>query len=54
MDKIKRSQTDKQIKIIRETLGCGKETKIIPFSATTKQGRDEIYELIDSYMNGEA
>jgi GTP-binding protein len=50
LDKIKRSQTDKQIKLIRETLGCSKETVIIPFSAETKQGRDDIYAILDSII----
>lgn len=50
LDKIKRSQIDKQIKLIRETLGCGKETTIVPFSAETKQGRDEIYTILDSII----
>ena len=47
LDKIKRSQKDKNIKVIRETLGCGKETKIIPFSAVSKQGKEEIWNLIE-------
>ncbi len=47
LDKIKRSQIDKQKKLIRETLRADKETIIIPFSAETKQGRDDIYEIID-------
>lgn len=47
LDKINRSQIQKQIKLIRTTLDAGKETVIIPFSATTKQGREEIYEIID-------
>lgn len=50
LDKIKRSQIDKQKKLIRETLGASKETIIIPFSAETKQGREEIYEIIDGYL----
>ena len=33
LDKIKRSQIDKQIKIIRQGLGADKETIIVPFSA---------------------
>lgn len=47
LDKINRSQIQKQMKLIRTTLEAGKETVIIPFSATTKQGREEIYEIID-------
>ncbi|MBO5032215.1 MAG: YihA family ribosome biogenesis GTP-binding protein [Lachnospiraceae bacterium] len=49
-DKINRSQLQKQIKAIRQGLEVEKDTVIIPFSAQTKQGRDEIYELIDSMM----
>ena len=48
LDKIKRSQKDKNIKIIREKLGVTKETKIIPFSAVSKQGKEEIWDLIQS------
>ena len=50
LDKIKRSQIAKQVKLIRETLKMKSETIIIPFSAETKQGRDEIYTVIDSYI----
>ncbi len=47
LDKIKRSQLAKQLKQIRETLHAGTDIRVIPFSAETKQGREEIYELID-------
>lgn len=50
LDKIKRSQIQKQIKAIKTGLQVETDTIIIPFSATTKQGRDEIYELIDSLV----
>ena len=46
-DKIKRSQLAKQVKMIREGLGMPKEELLIPFSAETKQGRDEIWALLD-------
>lgn len=46
-DKINRSQISKQLKLIRTALGCGQETVMIPFSAQSKQGRDEIYEFIE-------
>lgn len=46
LDKIKRSQTAKQIKQIRTALEAGPETVVIPFSATTRQGREEIYEAV--------
>lgn len=49
LDKINRSQKDKHIKMIREGLGA-KDTLILPFSALSKQGRDEIWDCIESYM----
>ncbi|MBO6015270.1 MAG: YihA family ribosome biogenesis GTP-binding protein [Lachnospiraceae bacterium] len=48
MDKINRSQVQKHIKMIKTGLAVQPGTILIPFSAQTKQGRDEIYELIDS------
>ena len=50
LDKIKRSQIQKNVKAIREGLGVQPGTTIIPFSAETKQGREEIWELIDSLV----
>lgn len=52
LDKIKRSQLQKQVKLLRETLGAEKDTRIIPFSAVTKQGREEIYEIIEEILQG--
>lgn len=46
-DKINRSQLQKQLRAVRQGLNVDKDTIIIPFSAQTKQGREEIYELID-------
>lgn len=47
-DKIKRSQLQKQLKIVRQSLGADSNTIIIPFSAETKDGRDEIYKIIEA------
>lgn len=52
LDKINRSQRDKHIKMIRKGLNTVEGTPIIPFSAVSKQGRDEIWELIEFTMNG--
>lgn len=52
LDKINRSQRDKHIKMIRKGLNTVEGTPIIPFSSMTKQGRDEIWELIEFTMNG--
>lgn len=50
LDKINRSQKDKCLKIIRTALGVKGTYPIIPFSANTKQGREEIYETIDKIL----
>lgn len=52
LDKIKRSQIQKQLKLIRTVLDVVEGTPVIPFSAETKQGRDEIWELIEEFCNG--
>lgn len=54
LDKIKRSQVQKQMKLLREGLNLVPGTKIIPFSAQTKQGRDEIWEIIDAFVEAQS
>lgn len=53
LDKINRSQVPKHVKALRTGLGLPKEALLIPFSAETKQGREEIYALLDGYLNPE-
>lgn len=53
LDKIKRSQVQKQLKAIRVGLNVKPNTIMIPFSAETKQGREEIWELMDRVIAGE-
>jgi GTP-binding protein len=47
LDKINRSQIDRQVKQIRAGLQAAPGTKILPFSSETKQGRDEIWACIE-------
>jgi len=49
-DKIKRSQLTKHLNTIRTTLNLPKTPPIIPYSDHTKQGRNEIYEILGSYI----
>ena len=49
LDKINRSQIAKHIKMIEKSLCVEEGTPVVPFSAQTKQGRDEIWELIETY-----
>ena len=54
LDKIKRSQIDKQVRAVRAGLQVKPGTKILPFSAETKQGREEIWSLMDEVIGYEA
>lgn len=49
-DKIKKSAVPKHISSIQTTLGLSEDTPVIPFSALTKEGRDEIWEYIDYFV----
>ena len=52
LDKIKRSQVQKCIKILKEGMELVPGTNVIPFSSQTKQGRDEIWDMIETaYLN---
>ncbi|SHK41872.1 ribosome biogenesis GTP-binding protein YihA/YsxC [Hespellia stercorisuis] len=53
LDKLKRSQIQKNVKIVKDGLGLIPGTKVIPFSAVTKQGRDEIWKLVEENLLGE-
>lgn len=50
LDKINRSQIQKQVKLLRQGLGMDKDGILIPFSAETKQGREKIWDLIERVM----
>ncbi len=51
LDKINRSQVQKHLKRIRTGLAVKSGTVILPFSASTKQGREEIWDLIDQLLS---
>ncbi len=53
LDKIKRSQVQKQVKAVKTGLDLLPGTIVVPFSAETKQGRDDIWNLMDSIVAGE-
>lgn len=53
LDKLKRSQVQKQIKVVKEGLKLVPGTRVIPFSSVTKQGREEIWEVIESFLEQE-
>ena len=54
LDKLKRSQIDKHVKMIIQGLNLVPGTIVIPFSAETKQGRDEIWNLVETeFLNKE-
>ena len=49
-DKIKKGAVAKSVNNIRKILGAAQETPVIPFSAVSKDGKDEIWEYIDSFV----
>lgn len=49
-DKINRSQTAKQVRLICDTLQTVEGTTVIPYSALSRQGREEIYALLDEML----
>lgn len=49
-DKLKRSQIPKHVKAIKEGLKLVSGSVVIPFSAQTKQGRDEIWNLAEQLL----
>lgn len=50
LDKLKRSQVPKHVKQVKEGLGVVKGTKVLPFSALTKQGREEIWAEMETLL----
>ena len=50
LDKIKRCQIQKNVKVIKDKLQVKPGTKVIPFSSETKQGREEVWALIDELV----
>ncbi len=53
LDKINRSQKDKQLKLIRNGLGAKSDTRILPFSALSKQGLEEIWACMEEALGFE-
>lgn len=52
LDKLKRSQVAKHVKMIKQGLDLVPGTRIIPFSSVSKQGREEIWELVEkNFLN---
>ena len=50
LDKLNSSQVQKHIRLIKDTLQVEPGTLVFPYSAQTKQGRDELYDFIDEVV----
>ena len=50
VDKLKRSQVQKHVKALKQGLELLAGTQVIPFSAETKQGREEIWKIMDELL----
>ncbi|MBQ7464555.1 MAG: YihA family ribosome biogenesis GTP-binding protein [Lachnospiraceae bacterium] len=53
LDKLKRSEVKKSLELIKNDLGLREEDRLIPFSASTGAGRDEVCKYIDSLLEEE-
>lgn len=53
LDKISKGKVNTHLQMIRKGLNAGSDTKILPFSAQTKQGREEIWETIEEVLKEE-
>jgi len=51
MDKLKKSQVNKHMAMVRKSLHMGQEDILIPFSAITKQGKEEIWDILDQTLS---
>lgn len=49
-DKLKRSQLQKHKAMLIKSLGLGEGDILIPFSSETKEGRDELWEVIEGII----
>lgn len=53
LDKIKRSQIQKQLSVVRKGLNMSAEDKLVPFSGETKTGVDELWEILENIIGYE-
>lgn len=51
-DKIKRSQIQRQVAVLAKSLGVEERSRIIPFSALDKSGRDAVWDQIEGALRG--
>lgn len=52
-DKLKRSQVGKHLRVIRDGLECEEDDVLIPFSSKSKQGLDDVYDLMEQVIENE-
>ena len=50
LDKLKRSQVAKNVKVLKDGLGLTHDDLLLPFSAETKQGREEIWQVMEGML----
>ncbi|SHI98297.1 ribosome biogenesis GTP-binding protein YihA/YsxC [Desulfofundulus thermosubterraneus] len=50
-DKLSKSQGLRQLLVVRQTLGLTGDDPLIKFSARTREGRDELWRVIEGWIN---
>lgn len=53
LDKIKRSQIQKQLSVVRKGLNMSAEDRLVSFSGETKTGVDELWEILENIIGYE-
>lgn len=51
LDKLKKSQIEENLTVIYEELELGEDSVLIPFSSETREGRDQVVELIEYVLD---
>lgn len=54
LDKLKRSQVQKHVAIVKKGLNLREGDRLVAFSATTKQGKEEIWDILDTFVEEES
>lgn len=53
LDKLRKTEIPKAVSLIRETFGMGKDEILVPFSAESKAGREELYHILEGALWGQ-
>lgn len=53
-DKLKPSERERNLKLLRSSIGADEDTIIVPFSSVTGEGKEDIYDFLDQVIENES